>query len=113
MSIKKNDNVIVTTGQNRLKQGKVLRVFRDRDQVLIEGVNLKKKHQRPRKEGEKGQMIEVPHPIHLSNIALYCPSCGRGVKSSAKIMAMKSKKDLPAGQAGKKTRVCRKCGKEI
>jgi large subunit ribosomal protein L24 len=101
MNIKKNDNVIVTAGKDRGKQGKVVRVLRETDKVLVEGVNTKKKHQRPRKEGEKGQTIEVTHPIHISNVLLYCSSCGQGVRMGAKVTAKK------------KIRVCKKCGKEI
>ena len=101
MNIKKNDNVIVIAGKDRGKQSKVLRLYRESDKVLVEGVNVKKKHQRPRKQGEKGQMIEVPHPVHLSNILLYCPSCKQGVRIGAKITGKK------------KVRVCKKCGKEI
>ena len=101
MQIKKNDNVIVIAGKDRGKQSKVLRLYRESDKVLVEGVNVKKKHQRPRKQGEKGQMVEVPHPIHLSNVLLYCPSCKQGVRIGAKITAKK------------KVRVCKKCGKEI
>ena len=101
MKIKKGDNVIVIAGKDRGKQSKVLRIFRDTDKALVEGVNLRKKHQKPRKQGEKGQMIDLPHPIHLSNILLYCSSCGRGVRIGAKITAKK------------KIRVCKKCGKEI
>ena len=108
MNIKKNDNVIVIAGKDRGKQSKALRLYRESDKVLVEGVNVKKKHQRPRKQGEKGQMTEVPHPIHLSNILLYCPSCGQGVRIGAKITAPSK------GRAGKKkVRVCKKCGKEI
>ncbi|MFA5023026.1 MAG: 50S ribosomal protein L24, partial [Candidatus Paceibacterota bacterium] len=89
MKIKKGDNVIVIAGKDRGKQAKVLRVLHTTDQVLVEGVNLKKKHQRPRREGEKGQMIDMPHPVHLSNVLLYCPSCGQGVRMGAKITAKK------------------------
>jgi large subunit ribosomal protein L24 len=101
MNIKKNDNVIVIAGKDRGKQGKVLRLFRETDKVLIEGLNLRKKHQKPRKQGDKGQMIDVPHPMHISNVLLYCPSCGQGVRMGAKVTAKK------------KIRVCKKCGKEI
>lgn len=107
MKIKKNDNVIVIAGKDRGKQGKVLRVFREEEKVLVENVNLKKKHQRPRKQGEKGQVIDLPHPVHISNVLLYCGSCKRGARVGAKING-----NLPA-QAGKKIRVCKKCGKEI
>jgi large subunit ribosomal protein L24 len=106
MKIKKGDNVIVTAGKDKGKQAKVLRLFRETEKALVEGVNLRKKHQKPRRQGEKGQMIDMPHPIHLSNILLYCPSCKQGVRVGAKITA--------PGRAGKKKiRVCKKCGKEI
>lgn len=106
MQIKKGDNVIVITGKERNKQGKVLRVWRLEDKVLVEGVNSKKKHQRPRREGEKGQIIDLPHPIHLSNVLLYCASCRQGVRMGAKITS--------TGRANqKKIRICKKCSKEI
>lgn len=101
MKIKKNDNVIILTGKDRGKQGKVLRVLTEDNKVLVEGMNLKKKHQRPRKQGEKGQVIDMSHPIHVSNVALYCTSCGKGVRMGAKL------------NGKKKVRVCKKCGKEI
>ncbi|MFA6253996.1 MAG: 50S ribosomal protein L24 [Candidatus Paceibacterota bacterium] len=101
MKIKKNDNVIVIAGKDRGKQAKVLRLFRDIDKALVEGVNIRKKHQRPRRQGEKGQMVDMPHPIHLSNLLLYCPSCAQGVRIGAKITDKN------------KIRVCKKCGKEI
>lgn len=99
--IKKNDNVIIITGKDRNKQAKVLRVYRTDEKVLVEGINLKKKHQRPRREGEKGQMIDMPHPVHISNVALYCSSCGKGVRVGSKM------------NGKNKVRVCKKCGKEI
>lgn len=101
MNIKKNDNVIVIAGKDRGKQGKVLRLFRETDKVLVEGLNLRKKHQKPRKQGDKGQTIEIPHPLHISNVLLYCSSCGQGVRIGAKVTVKK------------KIRVCKKCGKEI
>lgn len=101
MKIKKNDNVIIIAGKDKGKQGKVLKVFRLMDKVLVEGANLRKKHQRPRKQGEKGQMVEMAHPMHISNVLLYCPSCKQGVRIGAKI------------NGTKKLRVCKKCGKEI
>lgn len=101
MKIKKNDNVIVVAGKDKGKQGKVLKVFRLDEKVIVEGLNLRKKHQRPRKQGEKGQMVEMSHPMHISNVLLYCPSCKQGVRIGAKV------------NGAKKLRVCKKCGKEI
>ncbi len=70
MKIKKNDNVIVIAGKNKGVTGKVAQAFPARNMVLIAGVNIKKKRQKPRKAGEKGQLIEVASPINVSNVML-------------------------------------------
>jgi len=69
MQIKKGDNVKVLVGKDAGKSGKVLRAFPKMDKVLVEGVNLKKRHQRARRQGAKGQVVEVAAPIHVSNVA--------------------------------------------
>jgi large subunit ribosomal protein L24 len=68
MHIKKGQKVRVLSGKDRGKTGKVLRAMPARDMVLVEGINLTKKHQRPRKSNEKGQIIDKPMPIHASNV---------------------------------------------
>lgn len=70
MHIKKGDNVIVLTGKDKGKKGNVLKSFPASNKVLVEGVNKFKKHQRARKRGEKGQVIEIEMPIHASNVKL-------------------------------------------
>ena len=70
MKIKKNDNIIVITGKDKGKKGKVVRAFPKLDMVLIEGVNIKKKHQKSNKGAGKGQMVEMSHPIHVSNVKI-------------------------------------------
>ena len=70
MTIKKNDNVIILTGKDKGKTGKVLKSMPRDNKILVEGLNLVKKHQRPRKEGQKGQVIDQAMPIHVSNVAL-------------------------------------------
>jgi large subunit ribosomal protein L24 len=70
MTIKKNDNVIILTGKDKGKTGKVIKSFPRDNKVVIEGLNLVKKHQRPRKEGQKGQVIDQAMPIHVSNVAI-------------------------------------------
>jgi len=70
MHVKKGDNVIVLTGRDKGKKGKVLQAFPKKNRVLVEGVNKVKKHQKPRKSGEKGQTIEISLPIHASNVKL-------------------------------------------
>lgn len=68
MNVKKGDTVLVLTGKDKGKKGKILMSFPSKDKVLIEGINLKKKAQKPRKSGEKGQIVEVATPIHISNV---------------------------------------------
>ena len=70
MHIKKGDNVIVLTGRDKGKKGKVTKVMVKANRVLVEGVNLRKKHQKPKKGGEKGQLVEMVTPIHASNVKL-------------------------------------------
>jgi large subunit ribosomal protein L24 len=99
--IKKGDNVIVIAGKDKGKQGKVVRNVISRGQVAVEGVNVRLRRRKPRKSNEKGQTISMTLPINASNVALYCSSCGKGVRSKAKL------------ESGKKTRVCVKCGKAL
>ncbi len=99
--IKKGDQVAVIAGKDRGKTGKVLRVLRSENRVIVEGLNLRSRRVRPRRSGEKGQTVSKPNPIHLSNVALWCAKCKRGVRLGTKI----------AGQ--KKTRICRRCGTTI
>jgi large subunit ribosomal protein L24 len=68
MSIKKGDNVQVITGKDAGKNGKVIQVLPEANRVIVEGVNMFKKHQRPKKQGEKGQIVSVPRSIHRSNV---------------------------------------------
>lgn len=77
MKIKKDDNVIVISGKDRGTQGKVLKALPAKNMVLVEGVNMKKRHQKPRKQGQKsGQVIEKALPIHVSNVMLVDPKKG-------------------------------------
>ncbi len=70
MKIKKNDNVIVIAGKDKGKTGKIARAFPAKDLVIVEGVNMKKKHQRATKSNSKGQIVEKPMPVHVSNVML-------------------------------------------
>ncbi|MCX6796518.1 MAG: 50S ribosomal protein L24 [Candidatus Falkowbacteria bacterium] len=111
MKIKKGDKVKILAGKDKDKTGKVLQVFADRNSASIEGLNLLIKHLRPRKQGEKGQRIEFPAPINLSNLALDCPNCGRPTRVSYQ------SKEIQAGEGMakkvKKYRVCKKCKQVI
>jgi len=68
MKIKKGDNIIIMTGKDKGKKGKIVRVLVKENKVIVEGANMMKKHQRPRKSGEKGSMKDIEMPIHASNV---------------------------------------------
>lgn len=70
MKFKKDDNVIVITGDDKGKKGKVLATFPKENRVLVDGINTVKKHQKPAKKGQKGQVVEKPMPMHASNVKL-------------------------------------------
>lgn len=84
MKLKKNDNVIVMTGKDKGKKGKIVRVLVGKNKVVIEGINMLKKHQRPRKSGEKGQIMNVAMPIHASNVMIVDPKTGKGSRIGKK-----------------------------
>lgn len=97
MKIIKGDNVVVTAGKDKGKKGKVLRVFPSAERILVEGVLIRKKHIKPKKAGEKGQTVEQPTSLHISNVELLCSSCNKGVRVGYKL------------EAGRKIRICKKC----
>lgn len=101
MNIKKGDKIKIIKGKDRGKTGKVLQIFSVQNKASIEGLNLLIKHLRPRKQGEKGQKIEFPAAISLSNVMLVCPKCGKAVRVSHKIIKI--------GDKEKKVRECKKC----
>ena len=101
MKIKKDDTVLVITGKDKGKQGKVLQTFPKNTQLLVAQVNLKKKHQKPKKQGEKGQIVQMPGLISVSNVKLICPKCEKAVKIGYKI------------EGEKKYRICKKCQENL
>jgi large subunit ribosomal protein L24 len=80
IAIKRNDFVVVTTGKEKGKKGKVLRVLRDKDRVIVEKVNFIKRHQKPSGGQKQGGIIEREGALHLSNVMLFCEKCGKGVR---------------------------------
>jgi len=101
MKIRKGDNVKILSGKDRGKIGKVMRVFSKEEKAIVEGLNLVKKHTRPKRQGEKGQRITVPAPVDMSNLMLICPKCSKPARVGFKV-------------SGKnKHRVCKKCKSEI
>ncbi len=101
MNIKKDDKVVVLSGKDKGKQGKVLVVNPKAGKVIVEGVNVATKHQKARQQGQEGGIIKVETPIYASKVQLVCPKCGKNTRVGHKIAD------------GKKTRVCKKCGAEI
>ena len=101
MNIKKDDKVVVLSGKDKGKQGKILVSDPKAAKVIVEGVNVATKHQKPRKQGEEGGIIKVETPIYAAKVQLICPKCGKGTRVGHKI------------GDGKKVRVCKKCGAEI
>jgi len=101
MKIKKGDSVIIISGKEKLKKGKVLKVFPKENKVLIEGLNLRKKHIKPKKSEEKGQTIQVSIPVNIANVKLICPKCDKAARVGYKIIGEN------------KFRTCKKCSQEI
>ena len=97
--IRKNDNVVVTTGKDRGKRGRVLRVVPDKNRLVVEGVNMIKRHTKANPQRQiKGGLVEREAPLHASNVQLVCPECGKPTRLGKKILG-----------DGRKVRVCRKC----
>jgi large subunit ribosomal protein L24 len=91
MKIKKGDTVLVISGKDKGKTAKVIRALPQTEQIILEGVNLKKKHQRARKQGQKGSMISVEHPIHVSNAMHIDSKTGKGTRKPASKSSKSSK----------------------
>jgi len=89
MKIKRGDNVIVISGKDRGRQGKVLQVFSNKDTVTVEGVNVKKRHQKPRRSGQKGQIVEFTAPMHVSNVMLVDPKTKKGTRVGLEVQKEK------------------------
>ncbi|MBE6563456.1 MAG: 50S ribosomal protein L24 [Ruminococcaceae bacterium] len=96
--VKTNDTVIVISGDDKGKKGKVLEVSPKEGKVIVEGVNIVKKHVKPRPPQEAGGIVEAEAPMYASKVQLYCNKCGKATRAAAKI------------DGDKKTRVCAKCG---
>ncbi len=99
--LKKNDNVVVISGKDKGRRGKVLFIDTKKGRVIVEGVNKKKKYVRPSQENPKGGVISLEFPVHISNVMLFCEKCKKGVR-----LGVDQKSD-------KKVRVCVKCNKAI
>ena len=101
MNIKRDDKVIVLSGKDKGKSGKVIAADPKAEKVIVEGVNVATKHQKAQKKGQDGGILKIETPIYVSKVQLVCPKCGKGTRVGHKFVD------------GKKVRVCKKCGAEI
>ena len=105
MHIKKGDTVYIRCGSYRGKTGKVLHVNPHKQTILVEGINMKKRHQRPTQRNPKGGILAIEIPIHISNVALYSSTLGGPTKVSTR--------RVDEGGRTKKVRICRKTGEQL
>ena len=101
MNVKKNDTVVVLSGKDKGKQGKVLSVDPKGGKVIVEKVNVASKHQKPRRQGEEGGIVRREAALYASKVQVVCPKCGKGTRVAHKI------------EDGKKKRVCKHCGADL
>ena len=102
MSIRKDDLVVVLSGKDKGKQGKVLEVMPKSGKVVVEKINVVSRHTKPRKQGEQGGIIKKEAPIYACKVQRVCPKCNKPTRPAPKLL-----------EGGKKVRVCTKCGAEI
>ena len=97
MNIKKGDNVKMLSGKDRGKTGAVVKVSPTTGRIMIEGLNIFKKHARPKKQGESGQMVEVSRSVNASNVMVICPSCKAPTRVGHRV------------EGNRNVRFCKKC----
>ena len=102
MSIRKDDTVIVLSGKDKGKKGKVLTVMPKDGKVIVEKVNVISRHQKPRKQGDQGGILQKEAPLYACKVQKVCPKCKQPTRPAHKLLA-----------DGKKVCVCKKCGAEI
>ena len=98
MSIRKDDLVVVLSGKDKGKQGKVLEVMPKSGKVVVEKINVVSRHTKPRKQGEQGGILKKEAPIYACKVQVVCPKCSKATRVAYKI------------EDGKKSRVCKHCG---
>ncbi|MCI9063910.1 MAG: 50S ribosomal protein L24 [Clostridia bacterium] len=101
MKLRKGDNVMVLSGNDKGKTGEILEIIPNTQKVVVKGVNIRKKHVKPRKAGEEGGIIASEYPIHSSKVNVVCPKCGKASKVGYVV------------EEGKKERICKKCGAKL
>ena len=102
MHVKKNDTVVILSGNDRGKKGKVLEVSPKEGKVIVEGCHVVTKHVKPRKMGDPGGIIKAEGAIYASKVQVVCPRCGKPTRVGHKVL-----------QDGTKERICKKCGESL
>lgn len=100
--LKKDDQVMVIAGKEKGKTGRIVKVLTDRATVIVEKLNIVKRHTKPSQSNKQGGILEKENPMAISNVMLLCDKCGKAVRSGTKV-----------NDEGERSRICRKCGEEI
>ena len=101
MNVKKGDTVVVLSGKDKGKQGKVQRTIPKEDKVVVEGINMVTCHVKARRQGEESNIVKREAALYASKVQVVCPKCGKATRVAHKITD------------GKKARICKKCGAEL
>ena len=99
MHVHREDTVLVLTGKDQGKKGRVIRLFPKVEKALVEKINMVKRHTRPNQQLPQGGIMEKEAPIHVSNLQIVCAKCGKATRVAHKVLV-----------DGRKTRICKKCG---
>lgn len=101
MRLKKNDNVLIISGKDRGRKGKIMKVLPKDGKIVVEGMNIHKRHRKPKRQGQKGEVVEFPAPLDVANVKFVCPKCTKAVRLGYKI------------SGDSKFRACKKCGEAV
>ncbi|MBR5227594.1 MAG: 50S ribosomal protein L24 [Clostridia bacterium] len=102
IKLRAGDTVIVNSGTEKGKKGKIIKVLKADNKVVVQGINVRTRHVKPRKQGQESGILKIEAPVNVSKVNYFCEKCSKGVKVGVEVSA-----------DGKRTRVCRKCHTEI
>ena len=109
LNVKKGDTVVVISGKDKGKQGKILVAYPEKERVVVQNANMITAHIKPRRQGEPGGRIEKEGTIHVSNVKLVCPKCGKVTRVGHELKEV----TISGKKTQKSVRVCKECGKQI
>jgi len=107
MRVRKNDQVLVLSGNYKGKKGKVLKVFPEQNRIIVEGVNFIKRHSRPTQQNPQGGIIEKEAPIHVSNVMVVCPKCSTPSRMGKQVVVDEAR------NRKSNVRICKNCGEML